>query len=158
MNEPTLPAGTRDATQDIVVEDVFPHALETIWKVLTTGDLMARWMMPPTGFQPVPGTHFTFQTRPAGEWDGTIRCEVLEVIPHQRLVYAWQGGHESNVGYGSRLDTVVTWTLTPVEGGTRLRVVHAGFVIPKNETAYQNMSEGWKTVMQRLGALSDTLH
>ncbi len=158
MNEPTLPAGTRDATQDIVVEDVFPHALETIWKVLTTGDLMARWMMPPTGFRPVPGTHFTFQTRPAGEWDGTIRCEVLEVIPHQRLVYAWQGGHESNVGYGSRLDTVVTWTLTPVEGGTRLRVVHAGFVIPKNETAYQNMSEGWKTVLQRLGAFSDTLH
>lgn len=158
MNEPTLPAGTRDATQDIVVEDVFPHAPETIWKVLTTGDLMARWMMPPTGFQPVPGTHFTFQTRPAGEWDGTIRCEVLEVIPHQRLVYAWQGGHESNVGYGSRLDTVVTWTLTPVEGGTRLRVVHAGFVIPKNETAYQNMSEGWKTVLQRLGAFSDTLH
>ena len=44
----------------------------------------------------------------------------------KRLVYAWKGGHEGNVGYGSQLDTVVTWTLSRVENGTRLRLVHSG--------------------------------
>ena len=112
---------------------------------------MARWMMEPTGFEPVAGKDFTFQTRPAGEWDGTIRCRVLEAIPNERLVYAWKGGHDGNDGYGSRLDTVVTWTLSPVEDGTRLRLVHSGFVLPRNDTAYRNMSEGWKKVVRNLG-------
>jgi hypothetical protein len=30
-------------TRDIVVEEVFPHASETIWKTLTTGELIGRW-------------------------------------------------------------------------------------------------------------------
>jgi uncharacterized protein YndB with AHSA1/START domain len=100
-------AALRSDTQDIVVDEVFPHAPETIWKTLTTGELIGRWMMAPTGFEPVKGRHFTFQTRPAGAWDGVIHCQVLQVTPNKRLVYAWKGAHEGNVGYGSRLDTVV---------------------------------------------------
>ena len=141
-------------TQDIVVDEVFPHAPETIWKTLTTGELIGRWMMAPTGFEPVEGKHFTFQTRPAGAWDGVIHCQVLEVMPNKRLVYAWKGGHEGNVGYGSRLDTVVTWILSRVENGTRLRLVHSGFVTPKNDSAFNTMSEGWKKVVQSIGAIT----
>ena len=141
-------------TQDIVVEEVLPHAPETIWKALTTGELIARWLMPTTGFEPVKGKHFTFQTTPAGAWDGVIRCQVLEVMPNERLVYAWKGGHEGNVSYGSGLDTVVTWTLSTVANGTRLRLVHSGFVLPKNETAYKNMSEGWKKVVRNLDTIA----
>jgi len=141
-------------TQDIVVEEVLPHAPETIWKALTTGELIARWLMPTTGFEPVKGKHFTFQTTPAGAWDGVIRCQVLEVMPNERLVYAWNSGHEGNVGYGSGLDTVVTWTLSTVANGTRLRLVHSGFVLPKNETAYKNMSEGWKKVVRNLDTIA----
>ena len=140
--------------QDIVVDEVFPHAPETIWKALTTGDLIARWLMMPTDFEAVKGQRFTFQTTPAGAWDGVIRCQVLEVMPNERLVYAWKGGHEENVGYGSRLDTVVTWTLSRVENGTRLRVVHSGFVLPKNDIAFKNMSEGWKKVVQNLDTVA----
>lgn len=148
-------AALKFETQDIVVDEVFPHAPETIWKSLTNGELMGRWMMAPTGFEPIEGTRFTFQTTPAGAWDGTIHCQVLEVRPHERFVYSWQGGHEGNVGYGSRLDTVVTWTLTKADNGTRLRLVHSGFVTPKNDTAYQNMSQGWTKVLSRLGSVAD---
>ena len=99
-------------TQQIVVDELFPHAPETIWKTLTNGELMGRWLgMTPTGFEPVKGQRFTYQTTAAGAWDGVIHCEVLEVIPNQRLAYAWKGGHEGNTGYGSLLDTVVTFTL-----------------------------------------------
>ncbi|WP_375452781.1 SRPBCC domain-containing protein [uncultured Devosia sp.] len=142
-------------TQDILVDEIFPHAPETIWKTLTTASLMGRWLMMPTGFEPVEGKRFTYQTKAAGAWDGTIHCQVLEVKPNERLVYAWTGGHEENVGYGSRLDTVVTFMLSKIEGGTRLRLVHSGFVLPRNDTAFQNMSEGWKKVVVNIASIVD---
>jgi uncharacterized protein YndB with AHSA1/START domain len=127
----------------IVVEEVLPHAQKVIWRALTTGDLIGRWLMPPAGFEAVEGREFTFQTKAAGAWDGVIKCRVLEVAPHERFAFAWRGGHEDNAGYGSRLDTVVTFTLEPTAGGTRLRLVHAGFELPRNAFAFKNMSEGW---------------
>jgi uncharacterized protein YndB with AHSA1/START domain len=142
-------------TQDIVVDEVFPHAPAAIWKTLTTGELIGRWMMVPTGFEPMNGIRFTFQTKPAGAWDGTIHCQVIEAVPNERFVYSWKGGHDGNVGYGSRLDTVVTWTLSRVEHGTRVRVVHSGFVLPTNATACRNMSEGWPKVVRNLRATVD---
>ncbi len=147
-------AASNSDTQDIVVEEVLPHAPETIWKALTTGEMIGRWLMTPTGFEPVKGKHFTFQTTPAGAWDGIIHCQVLEVMPNERLAYAWKGGHEGNVGYGSPLDTVVTWTLSRVENGTRLRLVHSGFVLPKNDTAFKSMSEGWTKVVRNLDTIA----
>ncbi len=148
-------AALKSDTQDIVVDEVFPHAPETIWKTLTTGELIARWLkMAPTGFEPVKGKHFAFQTTAAGAWDGTIHCQVLQAMPNERLVYTWKSGHEGNVGYGSRLDTVVTWTLSKVENGTRLRLVHSGFVAPKNDSAFKTMSEGWKKVVHSIGDIA----
>jgi uncharacterized protein YndB with AHSA1/START domain len=143
-------------TQDIVVEEVFPHAPETIWKTLTTGELIGRWLlMKPTGFEPVKGARFTFQTKPAGAWDGVIHCEVFEVTRNERLSYSWQGGDDSNAQYGSRLDTIVTWTLARVEGGTRLRLEHSGFVTPRNDASFRNLGEGWKQVVGRIGTICD---
>jgi uncharacterized protein YndB with AHSA1/START domain len=148
-------AARKVETHDIVVEEMFPHSPETIWRMLTNGELIARWLMPPTGFEPVVGNRFTFKTTPAGAWDGTIHCEVLEVVANRRFSYAWKGGHEGNPGYGSRLETTVTWTLDAMEGGTRVRLVHSGFVLPKNETAFRNMGDGWKKVVPRLRAATD---
>ncbi|MGQ0582104.1 MAG: SRPBCC family protein [Reyranella sp.] len=147
-------AALKSRTQEIVVEEVFPHAPENIWKALTNGSLMGRWLMAATGFEPVVGNHFTMKTTPAGAWDGVIHCQVLEVKPNARFVYAWKGGHAANAGYGAPLDTVVTWTLAGVEAGTRVRLVHSGFELPKNETAFKGMSEGWKKVVRQLEVLT----
>jgi uncharacterized protein YndB with AHSA1/START domain len=158
MNEAALKSDTQAAVQeivqDIVVDEVFPHAPEVIWKTLTSGELMGRWLMAPTGFEPVKGKRFTYQTTAAGAWDGVIHCEVLEVIANQCLAYAWKGGHDGNAGYGSPLDTVVTFTLSKVENGTRLRLVHSGFLLPRNEIAFTNMGGGWKKVVPRIGAVA----
>jgi len=150
MNEAAL----KPDTHDIVVDEVFPHAPETIWKTLTTGELIGRWFMAPTGFEPAKGKQFTYQTTPAGKWDGVIHCQVLEVTPNKRLVYAWRGGHDENIGYGSLLETVVTWTLTKIDSGTRLRLVHSGFRTPKNDFAFKRMSEAWPKVLQKIDAVS----
>jgi uncharacterized protein YndB with AHSA1/START domain len=148
---------SQPSSREIVIDEVFPHAPGTIWKTLTTGALVGRWLrMTPSGFEPVVGNRFTYQTTPAGAWDGVIRCEVLEVIAEQRFVYSWKGGDSSNDGkYGSALDTVVTLTREAAEGGTRLRVVHAGFVVPRNEAAYRGMGEGWSQVVRTIGTIAD---
>lgn len=148
-------AASKSDTQDIVVDQVFSHSPETIWKALTTSELMGRWIqMTPTGFEPVKGKRFTLQTTPAGAWDGVIHCQVLEVIPNERLAYAWKGGHESNLGYGSRLDTIVTFSLSRVAEGTRVRLVHSGFLLPMNETSFKNLSEGWKNVIRNIKTIA----
>jgi uncharacterized protein YndB with AHSA1/START domain len=148
-------AASKSDTQDIVVDQVFSHSPETIWKALTTSELMGRWIqMTPTGFEPVKGKRFTLQTTPAGAWDGVIHCQVLEVIPNERLAYAWKGGHESNLGYGSQLDTMVTFSLSRVAEGTRVRLVHSGFLLPKNETSFKNLSEGWKNVVGNINTIA----
>jgi uncharacterized protein YndB with AHSA1/START domain len=152
MNDVAL----QSRTQQIVVDEVFPHAPETIWKTLTSGGLMGRWLrMAPSGFDAVLGNRFTYQTTPAGEWDGIIHCEVLDVVPNERFVYSWVGGHESNDdAYGSKLDTKVSFTLEKVAGGTRLRLVHSGFVTPRNDSAYRGMSGGWMQVVPAIGAIA----
>lgn len=158
MSAAELKAETQESIQDnirdIVIDEVLPHAPATVWKALTSAQLIARWLMQPTGFEAVEGNAFTFQTTPGGNWDGVIHCRVLEVVPNRRLVYAWKGGHKDNVGYGAPLDTVVTWSLTAVEAGTRVSLVHAGFVLPRNETAYSGMSGGWKKVVRQLDEIS----
>lgn len=141
-------------SRDIVVEEVLPQAPEKVWRALTTSELIGRWLMP-NDFVPVIGKRFTFQTKPMGDWDGVVHCEVLEVVPLRRLVYSWKGGSAVNTGkYGSLLDSVVTWTLEPAGSGTRLRLVHAGFRSPDNDSAYDAMSSGWGHIMSRIGEIA----
>ena len=148
-------ASLKSDSKEIVVERVLAHAPEKVWKALTTAELMGRWLrMPNKGFAPVKGTRFTYQTTPAGIWDGVIHCEVLEVKPNERLVYSWKGGHASNTGYGAPLNTVVTFTLAKAEDGTRLNLVHSGFVLPTNETAFKGMGDGWQKVVPAIGEIA----
>jgi len=151
--------GDKSTVRDIVVEDVLPHPPEKVWKALTTAELIGRWLMP-NDFEPVVGKRFTFTTRPIGAWDGVVQCEVLEVVPFGRLVYSWKGGTDADDGeakYGSRLDSVVTWTLQPEGKGTRLRMVHAGFRSPQNDFAYGAMSSGWQRIVGGISEIAATL-
>ena len=99
---------------------------------------------------PEMGKRFTLRATPMGGWDGVVHCEVLEIRPRQKLVYSWRGGSGDNAAYGSRLDSIVTWTLTAVDGGTRLRLVHSGFRSPENDSAFGAMSGGWANIVQRI--------
>lgn len=143
-------------TRDIVVEDVVPHRPELVWQALTDGKLMEQWLMP-NDFQPVLGRKFTFRTKPIGGWDGIVHCEVTVLEANRKLAYTWVGGSDSNPAFGSKLDSTVTWTLTPEAGGTRVRMVHAGFRSPDNDFAYSQMSPGWGRVLQSIMRVVRTL-
>src|ERR1700722_7547995 len=128
-------------TRNVVVEEVLPHAPEVVWMALATSGLIAQWLMP-NDFEPVVGKRFTLRGRPMGNWGGVVHCEVLEVVPARRLVYSWRGGASGNTKYGAALDTGVTWTLTPVSQGTRLRLPHAGLRSPENNFSFDASGSG----------------
>ncbi|WP_050421145.1 SRPBCC family protein [Bradyrhizobium tropiciagri] len=140
-------------THAITVEKVLPYAADRIWRTLTTSELLMKWLMP-NDFQPSVGHRFNFRTKPMGDWDGVVHCEVLDCDPPRLLRYSWKGGADTNPDYGSKLDSVVTWTLTPVEGGTQVRMVHDGFVFPGNRFAFDMMSPGWGKIVDAIGRVT----
>ena len=93
------------ATRTVVIERVFPHPPEKLWRALTENSLVAQWMLK-NDFEPVVGRRFQFRSEPMQQWDGVIDCEVLVVDPLKRLSYSWGA-----LG----LDSVVLFTLTPAE-------------------------------------------
>jgi uncharacterized protein YndB with AHSA1/START domain len=110
-----------------------------VWRALTEGQLIDEWLMK-NDFRPVVGHRFQFRSTPVPNWNGVIDSEVLVVEPKSRLSYGW-----SSMG----LESVVTWTLTPTEDGTHLRMEHSGF--PSEESAsYKGAKYGWQNFIGNL--------
>ena len=124
-------------TQTIVMRFDLPHPPAKVWRALTEPALLAQWLMK-TDLEPVSGKSFTFRSDPTPWWDGIVNCEVLAVEPMKRIQYSWRSGSPPE-----GLDTVVTWTLTPIPSGTRLELEHGGFR-PADGQAFQGASHGWR--------------
>jgi uncharacterized protein YndB with AHSA1/START domain len=133
-------------TRSLVVERTMPHAPEKIWRALTTSETIEKWLMK-NDFQPRLGHRFNFRAKPIpGMWNGVTDSEVLEIDAPRRLVYSWNAsGEEAPDG----LKTIVTWTLTPVAGGTLVRMEQAGFR-PQDQGGYDAMGGGWPRILAGL--------
>jgi len=139
MNKPA------DAMRAVIVERELPHPPEKVWRALTQAPLIEEWLMK-NDFQPVVGHKFNFRAAPMPNWNGVTDCEVLAVEPNARLSYSWNSsGEEAANG----LKTVVTWTLTPTERGTRVRMEQAGFR-PDQQANYQGANYGWQRFIGNL--------
>jgi uncharacterized protein YndB with AHSA1/START domain len=122
-----------EGNRTLVIERVFVHPPEKLWRALTESPLLAQWLLN-NDFEPVVGRKFQFQREPVPNWNGVIDCEVLVVEPLKRLSYSWGA-----LGLG----TVVLWTLTPAEGGTHVRMEQSGFG-PDRPANYQGARYGWQ--------------
>lgn len=131
-------------TKSIVVERLMPHPADKIWRALTLSDLIVEWLMR-NDFQPILGHRFQFHATPVPGWSGVTNCRVVEVDPPRRLAYTWGDGTESDSG----LKTLVTWTLTPAEGGVLVRMEHSGFR-PQDEMGFKGMGGGWPRILGKL--------
>lgn len=130
-----------EETRTVVIERDMPHPPEKIWRALTQPHLMEEWLMK-NDFRPQVGHRFNL----TGEWGGVLDCEVLTVEPGKTLAYSWNFAHEDEA-YDLR--SVVTFTLAPAGGGTRLRVEQAGFR-PQQKQAYGGAKAGWTQFLEKL--------
>ena len=130
--------GNSTDTRSVIIERDFPHAPEKIWRALTQPEILAEWLMK-SDFQAAVSHRFAF----TADW-GVVDGEVLIVEPNRSLSYTWAA---------MGIETVVTWTLTPIASGTHVRMEQSGFGAG-NERAYQGAQYGWQNFF---GALEQSV-
>ena len=128
-------------TEEIVVDYSLAAPVAKVWRALTEPALLAAWLMQ-NDIAPVVGHKFQFRSKPMGDWNGVVDCEVLEVVPESKLVYSWGGGSAKDEG--NKMETTVTWPLEPAaNGGTQLKLAHYGF--HADDFAFKVMGQGWRS-------------
>jgi uncharacterized protein YndB with AHSA1/START domain len=125
-------------TRTVTVEREFAHPPEKIWRALTQPHLIEAWLMK-NDFVAAPDHRFSLR----GDW-GAVDCRVLEIEPQRSLSYTWAA---------MGLDSVVTWTLTPTNTGTHLRMEQSGFRADQDQ-AFHGAQYGWNRFF---GALAQVL-
>lgn len=125
------------------------HSPAKVWRALTDPVLLKEWLLPVIGFELTRGAAFTFQGPTMPGWDGIVSCQMLQIEAQAKLSYAWRVG-------GMEIDTVVTFTLSPIESGTRLGIVQAGFK-PSQKQNFGGARYGWKMMGEKLVTLLATL-
>jgi len=126
----------------IVLDTVYRHPPERVWRALTDPQELAAWLMP-NDFAPRVGHKFQFRDKPQFGWRGFVEREVLEVDPPRRLRYSWLGDEKGPV-------MTVTWTLEAVGGGTRLVLEHTGFRGLGGWFVRRIMGRGWGKKLRKL--------
>lgn len=138
------PIDKTDPSQNdtICFEIDLSHPPEKVWRALTDPALLSEWLLPTLQFGLTPGAAVTFKTRPFPGWDGTVRGQMLELEAPRRLRYTWVVGEMA-------LETIVTFTLTPTDAGTRLVVVQSGFK-PEQKQNFGGARYGWNLMGGKL--------
>lgn len=133
----------KEQTEAITFEFDLAHPPEKVWRALTDPALLSQWLLPAIGFELETGALFRFETQPQPGWDGIVNCQILDIEPLRMLRYKW------TVPF---LDTEVTFSLTPTEGGTRLSLVQSGFK-PDQKQNFGGARYGWRMMGGRLEQL-----
>ena len=132
---------TSTETRSVVVEREIAHPPEKLWRALTQPHLIEEWLMK-NDFKPSVGHRFNLR----GDWGGVLDCEVLAVEPNRTLSYTWNFAHNDAA---FDLTSVVTFTLTPTNTGTHLRMEQTGFRTGQKQ-AYGGARVGWQQFFAKL--------
>jgi uncharacterized protein YndB with AHSA1/START domain len=132
--------------------------VELVWRMVTEPDQVVRWFADEIDLRPTPGYQgsMTFRPESGGVVEVPITVESVEA-PH-RFTYRWN--HPDGVAATPGNSMLVEFTLTPEDGGTRLRVVetgHDGLGWPQDQQdAYaDDHNEGWSHHLGRLERLHE---
>jgi uncharacterized protein YndB with AHSA1/START domain len=100
----------------------YKHDIEDVWTALIDPYALAEWLMPVTAFEPKVGSKFRFQYDPERLCpSGIVDCEIIEAEPPHRLAWSWQT--RAVAGATQPPPMRVEWTLTQIDGGTRVELV-----------------------------------
>jgi uncharacterized protein YndB with AHSA1/START domain len=125
-------------------------APERVFRALTVPSELLRWWGSDALYR---ATSWEIDLRPGGKWrcegkgaDGSpysVEGAFVAVDPPHRLSYTWN--HSWKTGKEAPPETLVTWVLVPVAGGTLVTITHGGFV-PKSDEV-RGHGQGWDRVL-----------
>lgn len=128
----------------LTVERVFEAAKQTVWQAITDKDLMKLWYFDLPEFKAKVGFKFDFIGGPEEGVQYQHLCEILEVIPEQKLTYSWKYEGYEGISY-------VTFELFEEEKEkTKLKLTHTGietFPAAITDFDYHNFEEGWNQII-----------
>jgi len=149
----------------IKLKTVLPYTQEKVWQALIDPRLLGSWFME-NNIEPALGHSFTFRMKPQKGWDGITHCEIISVEPRKHIAYTYRGeatgekalacaGIRSDTadnltkGIFTKLDTVLSFTLEPISGGTILSMEHSGYKGLKLVIISLIMQMGWKKQLRK---------
>lgn len=129
-------------------EVFYPDPPEAVWVALTDPRAIAEWLMP-NDFKPVVGHRFWFKTDPMPFCEDHTECEVVECDPPRRLAYTWLIVWRKQYKRPT-MPMLVSWTLTPERGGTRLVFEQSAYDGPRKWWTELSMGMGWGMMHKKL--------
>ncbi|MCZ6860054.1 MAG: SRPBCC domain-containing protein [Alphaproteobacteria bacterium] len=130
-------------TLDIRLEHRISHPIESVWSAISTSKGLAAWLME-NDFAPHIGHRFRLIGEAVPGWRGWAECEILELDPPHRMVWAWWANDDKH-------ETKVTFELVQEPGATRLILTHRGEESP---VIAELLAGGWPG---RLASIQDML-
>ena len=132
-------------------EVVVDAPIERVWSLITEAEYFGAWFA---------DSGAEIDLRPGGamtlRWEehGTVRARVERVEPPRRFSYRWANAVDVEPSEGH--STLVEFTLSTEDAGTRVRVVESGFASldSSDEDRRQQIddnTEGWAIQLRNLG-------
>jgi len=119
---------------------------ETVFKALTNSGDLARWWTGIGGIKQAEidlrvGGRYRFEFRIGGDASIVMQGEYRIVDPPRRFAMTWISPKHPT------LQTLVTFELEPIAGGTRVKITHEGLSDPQ---AFRDHEQGWLAALTLL--------
>jgi uncharacterized protein YndB with AHSA1/START domain len=127
----------------ISVEHIYDVPVERVWEALTDKEQMKQWYFTLDDFKAERGFSFSFQGQGHKGEQYKHLCMITEVEHLQKLQYSWQ--YDGYPGY-----SLLTFTLTDLNGKTKLHLTHLGtetFPQDSPDFARSSFEEGWNYIL-----------
>jgi len=141
MSEQPKPAGRLlDLTVDL------PASAEEVWRMLTEPALLTQWFAPFVEGTGKIGEPLLFGWTPEVRWTTVL----IASEPGKRVLFRDELAAYQEMGASGPM--VIEWTMGPIAGGTRLRLVHSGFGDGASwDEMYDGTAAGWGFYLWHLG-------
>lgn len=130
--------------------------VELVWRMVSEPDQVVRWFADDIDLQARPGHEGSMTFRPESGAAVQVPITVESVEAPRRFTYRWT--HSAGTTASAANSTLVEFTLTPEDGGTRLRVVETGYdglgwPQDQQDAFVDDHTDGWSHHLGRLEQL-----
>lgn len=152
---------TATTDRTVRIERIIPASPHEVYRAWLDPDVLKRWMAPgPLAVTRVEvdervGGHFRIWHGMGDNEAGGFECEILELVPDQRLVFRWGFVGPERLD-GPTFDSQLTITLAAApDNGTTLTLLHEQLddLYDAMPQVAENVAAGWEDVLAKLESI-----